>query len=385
MNALTILGVTKTFKGVRALDDVSLDIEPGELMFILGHSGCGKSTLLDVVAGLEEADAGEIRLGDQPITDLSPRDRDVAMVFQSYALYPHMTVRQNMGFGLKMHKHPKEETAARGDEGARLRGIADLLDRKPRQLSGGERQRVAMGRALARRPQVFLLDEPLSNLDALLRAQIRSDIKKLHAELGTTMVLVTHDQVEAMTLADRMAIMDRGRIVQVGTPADIYGRPRTSFVASFLGSPGMNIVEAMNDGVDGRLRLGASALLRLHGDGTRVPERCLVGFRPEDVALIDGDSASSGGADGGRLEIAGADEAGLRFVGEVEVLEPTGADLFVSLDCAGFHVKGRFANDALAAGQRARFLVDHADLHFFDSDSGERLELGMASGDLEDL
>jgi ABC-type sugar transport system ATPase subunit len=358
--ALEVRGVTKTFKNTTALDGVSLEIEAGELVVILGPSGCGKSTLLAIVAGLEEADSGEIYMGGRPILDLSPRDRDVAMVFQSYALYPHMTVRENLGFGLRMRKQEKGTIAANVEEVAEVLNIAHLLERKPRQLSGGERQRVAMGRALARRPQVFLLDEPLSNLDALLRAQIRTEIKKLHAELGTTMVFVTHDQVEAMTLADRIAIMDKGRIVQVGTPHEIYERPLTSFVASFLGSPGMNVIDASSRETGDRLCLG-SGRVALRTGAWRPPANCLVGFRPESIALCT-EGAPRGDAD-------------LCFRGTVEMLEPTGADLFAVIHGDGFRARGRFGNGVLEAGTQANFAVAKDDLHFFERESGQRLEV----------
>ena len=251
MAEIEVRNVTKAFPGdVLALDDVSLTIGDGEFIALVGPSGCGKSTLLRSVAGLEEVTSGEIAIGGRDVTDLAPRHRDIAMVFQSYALYPHMSVRQNLGYGLKVRRTPKSEIRKRVDEIAELLGLAELLERKPAQLSGGQRQRVAMGRAIVRQPQAFLMDEPLSNLDAKLRVGMRASLAQLHQQLGVTTVYVTHDQVEAMTLGQRVAVMRDGRILQVDTPQTLYERPRDVFVAGFIGSPAMNLVEATIDGGD---------------------------------------------------------------------------------------------------------------------------------------
>jgi multiple sugar transport system ATP-binding protein len=240
--------VSKVFAGgVAAVDDVSLRIEDGEFMVLVGPSGCGKSTLLRLIAGLEETEAGAITIGGRDVTDLPPRQRDIAMVFQSYALYPHMTVRQNLGYGLKVRRLGKQQTEERVERVARLLRLEDLLDRRPAALSGGQRQRVAMGRAIVREPQAFLMDEPLSNLDAKLRVGMRAELSSLHARLGATTVYVTHDQVEAMTLGQRVAVMRSGRIQQVDTPKRLYAQPVNVFVASFIGSPAMNLVEAILD------------------------------------------------------------------------------------------------------------------------------------------
>ena len=237
--------VSKVFPGgVAAVDDVSLRIEDGEFIALVGPSGCGKSTLLRSIAGLEEISTGEIRIGGRDVTDLAPRHRDIAMVFQSYALYPHMSVRQNLGYGLKVRRMPKAETARRVEEVAAMLGLDELLDRRPAQLSGGQRQRVAMGRAIVRQPQAFLMDEPLSNLDAKLRVGMRASLAQLHQQLGVTTVYVTHDQVEAMTLGQRVAVMRSGRILQVAEPQRLYADPVDLFVAAFIGSPAMNLVEA---------------------------------------------------------------------------------------------------------------------------------------------
>src|SRR6476660_1185678 len=244
MAEIRLAEVTKSFGAVTAVDGVSLDIADGEFLVLVGPSGCGKSTLLRMIAGLEDVTAGEIWIGDEDVTDLAPRSRDIAMVFQTYALYPHMTVRQNMGYGLKARKTPKAEIARRVEEVAKLLGLEDLLERRPAQLSGGQRQRVAMGRAIAREPQAFLLDEPLSNLDAKLRVGMRASLAQLHHRLGVTTVYVTHDQVEAMTLGRRVAVMRAGKILQVDTPHHLYHQPRDLFVAAFIGSPTMNLVEA---------------------------------------------------------------------------------------------------------------------------------------------
>ena len=239
-------GVTKAFGNgeVVAVDDVSLEIESGEFLVLVGPSGCGKSTLLRMIAGLEDVTGGAILIGGRDVTELPPRSRDIAMVFQTYALYPHMTVRENLGYGLKVRKTPKAEIARRVDEVADMLGLERLLDRRPAALSGGQRQRVAMGRAIVREPKAFLMDEPLSNLDAKLRVSMRAQLAALHARLGTTTVYVTHDQVEAMTLGQRVAVMRDGRILQVDTPQALYAAPHNLFVAAFIGSPAMNLVEA---------------------------------------------------------------------------------------------------------------------------------------------
>ena len=245
MAEIALRNIIKVFAGdVVAIDDVSLDIPDGEFIALVGPSGCGKSTLLRTIAGLEEVTAGEIQIGGRDVTDLAPRHRDIAMVFQSYALYPHMSVRQNLGYGLKVRRMPKAEIRTRVDEIAELLGLTDLLERKPAQLSGGQRQRVAMGRAIVRQPQAFLMDEPLSNLDAKLRVGMRASLAQLHQQLGVTTVYVTHDQVEAMTLGQRVAVMRDGHILQVDTPQTLYEQPGDLFVAGFIGSPAMNLVEA---------------------------------------------------------------------------------------------------------------------------------------------
>jgi multiple sugar transport system ATP-binding protein len=259
MAAIELDHVSKVFQGgVAAVDDVSLTVAYGEFMVLVGPSGCGKSTLLRMIAGLEDVTAGTVRIAERDVTDLAPRQRDVAMVFQSYALYPHMTVRENMAYGLKVRRAPKAEIARRVQQAAGLLGLADLLDRRPAQLSGGQRQRVAMGRAIVREPSAFLMDEPLSNLDAKLRVSMRASLAQLHARLGITTVYVTHDQTEAMTLGRRVAVMRGGRVVQVDGPQRLYDAPRDLFVAGFIGSPAMNLVQATIDGDDvvvGRFRL----------------------------------------------------------------------------------------------------------------------------------
>src|SRR4029077_3094565 len=281
MAAIRLSDVRKSFGAVTAVDDVSLEIADGEFLVLVGPSGCGKSTLLRMLAGLEEVTSGRIEIGDRDVTDLAPRSRDIAMVFQTYALYPHMTVRQNMGYGLKARRTPKPEITRRVDEVAELLGLAELLDRRPAQLSGGQRQRVAMGRAIVRQPQAFLLDEPLSNLDAKLRVGMRASLAQLHQRLGVTTVYVTHDQTEAMTLGQRVAVMRDGRIQQIARPKDLYERPDDLFIAAFIGSPAMNLVEATIEGDDvcfGQYRVPLSP-------ANRPPqglERVVLGLRPED-------------------------------------------------------------------------------------------------------
>src|SRR5262244_2764401 len=242
MADVALRNVVKRFDEVEAVRNISLDIPDNEFVVLVGPSGCGKSTTLRMIAGLEEATAGEILIGGDVVNDVPPKDRDIAMVFQNYALYPHMTVFENMSFGLRLRRTPKAEIRARVEQAAKILDITDLLGRRPKQLSGGQRQRVAMGRAIVRNPKVFLFDEPLSNLDAKLRVQMRTEIKRVHQKVKTTTVYVTHDQVEAMTLADRVVVMNYGRIEQIGTPQELYHQPRTRFVAGFIGSPAMNFV-----------------------------------------------------------------------------------------------------------------------------------------------
>src|SRR5919201_795367 len=280
--------VVKTFpNGVRAVDGVDLTISDGEFMVLVGPSGCGKTTLLRCIAGLEEVTDGTILIGDRDVTDVDLKRRDIAMVFQNYALYPHMTVRRNIAFGLKVRRTPRAEIARRIEETARLLGLEELMDRRPLQLSGGQRQRVAMGRAIARRPRVYLRAEPLSNLDAKLRVRVRADLARLHAQLGVTTVYVTHDQVEAMTLGQRAAVMNLGKIQQVDTPQGLYWTPTNLFVAAFIGSPSMNLVEAQVD--DGALRFAGFSLplAELGADGARLPQRVILGIRPEHFAEVD--------------------------------------------------------------------------------------------------
>jgi ABC-type sugar transport system ATPase subunit len=250
MASISFRGLHKSYGAVRVLQRVDIEVPDGELLVLVGPSGCGKSTLLRCIAGLESVSGGELWIGDRLVNDVAPRDRDVAMVFQSYALYPHMTVRENMGFALKLAKRPPAEIAAAVDEAARMLALGPLLDRYPKEMSGGQRQRVAMGRAIVRRPKVFLFDEPLSNLDAALRTQLRVELKQLHLSLGTTMVYVTHDQVEAMTLADRIAVLNGGALQQVGTPAELYATPANRFVAGFIGSPAMSFLLGIEPGVE---------------------------------------------------------------------------------------------------------------------------------------
>ncbi|MBI9091346.1 MAG: sn-glycerol-3-phosphate ABC transporter ATP-binding protein UgpC [Desulfobacterium sp.] len=352
MTRLSLQNVSKSLGNALVLKKINLEVHPGELMVIIGPSGCGKSTLLNVIAGLEDTDEGHIFFNEQPVEHLAPKARDVAMVFQNYALYPHKTVFGNLAFGLKMRGFTKPEIQERVAAVARQLNIHQLLLRKPRHLSGGECQRVAMGRALVRRPNIYLLDEPLSNLDALLRSQIRTEIKKLHAVLKTTMIFVTHDQIEAMTLADRIAVMNQGRIVQVGTPDEIYERPKTDFVAAFMGNPAMNLFTGQKD-AQGRLHLHGNTLQVNASPGGK-DQTIRVGFRPEKV----------------RLGI----DTGLRFKGRVTVLEPTGADVFAIIDCGGEDVRCRVPRGCLTVGQQVGVSVQTKDLHIFNAQSGHRVD-----------
>jgi multiple sugar transport system ATP-binding protein len=370
--------VSKVFSGgVVAVDGVSLTIQSGEFLVLVGPSGCGKSTLLRMIAGLEEATAGTISIGGRDVTGLPPRSRDVAMVFQSYALYPHMTVRQNLGYGLKVRKTPKPEIAARVARAASLLGLDQLLDRKPAALSGGQRQRVAMGRAIVREPQAFLMDEPLSNLDAKLRVGMRAQLSALHARLGTTTIYVTHDQIEAMTLGHRVAVLREGRIQQVDTPQALYAKPNNLFVAAFIGSPAMNLVEADVGG--GELRFGGYTI-PLPASGAPPAGRVIAGLRPEAFE-----------------DAAFADASLPRIQVQVEVVEELGADTHVlfSVDAPRVEVsevrEAAGDEDALVAvegslftarvdpgtsarpAQPLQLAVDPSRFHYFDAETGLRL------------
>jgi multiple sugar transport system ATP-binding protein len=371
--------VTKSFGGdVLAVDDVSLEIADGEFIVLVGPSGCGKSTLLRMIAGLEEVTDGRVLIGGRDVTELAPRRRDIAMVFQTYSLYPHMTVRQNLGYGLKVRRTPKPEIKRRVDEVAALLGLDELLERRPAQLSGGQRQRVAMGRAIVREPKAFLMDEPLSNLDAKLRVGTRASLAQLHARLGVTTVYVTHDQIEAMTLGQRVAVMRDGRILQVDEPQRLYQDPRNLFVAAFIGSPAMNLVEATLD--DGAVHFGQ---FRVPLDGSRRAKlasdrRTVLGIRPE--AFEDATFAPN--------RLPTIDVA-------VEVLEELGSDAHVffgvdapriaaeTLEAAQDQASLLAETTSLfnarvdprtraAVGQRLTLAVDPARFHFFDPETGER-------------
>ncbi|MDQ0597420.1 multiple sugar transport system ATP-binding protein [Streptomyces canus] len=388
MAEIILEGVTKRFPdGALAVKDVDLEIADGEFVILVGPSGCGKSTTLNMIAGLEDITEGTLRIGDQVVNDLAPKERDVAMVFQSYALYPHMNVRENMGFPLRLAKVDKATIDAKVTEAARILDLTDHLDRKPANLSGGQRQRVAMGRAIVRDPKAFLMDEPLSNLDAKLRVQMRTQISRLQRRLGTTTVYVTHDQTEAMTLGDRVVVMRQGLVQQIGTPAELYDLPRNIFVAGFIGSPAMNFVNATLE--EGALRSSLGDLTL--DDRTRqalerqnAPREVIVGLRPEafeDVALSQD-----------------RDRTGPVFTATVEVLESLGSDVFVYFTAEGGpattteleelakdsglrdtgadtqHVVARLdAATRAREGEPVELQVDMAKAHVFDPATGANL------------
>jgi ABC-type sugar transport system ATPase subunit len=330
VSGIAISGLQKRFGAVPALDGVDLEAEAGELLVVVGPSGCGKSTLLRCIAGLEAADAGSVRIGERDVTRMRPADRNVSMVFQSYALFPHLTVSENIGFGLAVREEPKAEIERKVGDAAELVGVAALLGRRPFELSGGERQRVALARALVRQPDAYLLDEPLSNLDAGTRVAMRTELKRLHREVGATMLHVTHDQVEALTLGDRIAVMDAGRVRQVGRPDDVYREPRDRFVAAFLGTPAMNFLDVE------RARAFVPA-----------PEGVEVGIRPEHVRV---------GGDG--------------VPARVEVVEVAGSDAYVHLDNALVARVAVEARPREGAQVNVSFVREQA--HLFDVESGER-------------
>jgi multiple sugar transport system ATP-binding protein len=353
----------KTFGAVEAVKGLDLTIDNGEFIVFVGPSGCGKTTALRMVAGLEDATSGQIWIDGKVVNDLGPRERDIAMVFQNYALYPHMTVYENLAFCLQMRKFSKEDIRRRIEEVAGILNIAELLSRKPSELSGGQRQRVAVGRAIVRQPKLFLFDEPLSNLDAKLRAHMRAELKRLHYRLGATAIYVTHDQVEAMTLGDRVVVMRDGVLQQVGAPLDIYARPANVFVAGFIGSPSMNLLRCRASASGDALSLeGKGFRLMVPADllaNTRAGTRdFLVGLRPESLTL--------------RPQGA-PDRTGL--AGTVEVIEPLGAEVLVTISVDGQDLVMRApANTKVALKEAVHVAVDPADLHFFDPETGRRLE-----------
>ena len=361
MSGIQLDEITKVYpNGVKAVDGVSLDINEGEFVVLVGPSGCGKSTLLRMIAGLEDVTDGEILIGDNVVTDKPPQQRDIAMVFQSYALYPHMTVRDNMAFGLKLRKVPKADIERRVAEAAGILSLERFLDRKPKELSGGQRQRVALGRAIVREPSVFLMDEPLSNLDAKLRVQTRAEIARLHQRLGTTTVYVTHDQVEAMTMGTRIAVMSDGLLQQVGTPQTLYDKPANRFVAGFIGSPAMNFVEVTVEGSgDGARLVGAgdwSAPLppRLRAAvGSTSGRKLIAGFRPEHLSLGP----------------AGADSA--TFPGRADVVEYLGNEELLHVTALGQDIVAIVgAEHEVKPGDDLRLSLPLEKLHLFDAESG---------------
>jgi multiple sugar transport system ATP-binding protein len=375
---ILIEGVTKGFgRGVVAVDDVTLHVADGEFLVLVGPSGCGKSTLLRVIAGLEEASRGRIVIGGRDVTDQAPRNRDVAMVFQSYALYPHMTVRQNLGYGLKVRRTPKRELARRVEEVARVLRLDELLDRRPAQLSGGQRQRVAMGRAVVRDPAAFLMDEPLSNLDAKLRVSMRAELAALHARLGATTVYVTHDQVEAMTLGQRVAVMREGRVLQADTPQALYHAPRNLFVAAFIGSPAMNLVAARIDG--DHVEFGGWRIPLADRRPAGVDGPVVLGIRPEgfeDASFAD-PALPRAEVDVAVVEDLGCD-AHVIFpvdappVDTDELREARAADEDAALIAGqGTSFTARVdPRTAATPGRRVRLAVDPARFHFFDPATG---------------
>jgi multiple sugar transport system ATP-binding protein len=359
MASVQIRGVQKYFGGTQVIRGVDIDIEDGEFAVLVGPSGCGKSTLLRMLAGLEEITEGQISIGDKVVNDMPPKERDIAMVFQNYALYPHMTVYDNMAFSLILAKVEKSAVKERVDRASGILGLGDLLERYPRQLSGGQRQRVAMGRAIVRDPQVFLFDEPLSNLDAKLRVQMRAEIRELHQRLRTTSVYVTHDQIEAMTMADQIVVMRDGVVEQRGRPLELYDRPANLFVAGFIGSPAMNFLP-------GVLRGEAAARQVEFSDGTRVPvpvgtvagtegQPVIYGVRPEHLSI--------------QPELQG-------FKTHVSVIEPTGANTEVHCRFTGIQLVSVFRErHDFAAGDNLFLVPDHNNTHLFDAETGLALAM----------
>jgi multiple sugar transport system ATP-binding protein len=360
MAEVTITGLHKRYGGFHAVRGIDLAIRDGEFTVLVGPSGCGKSTLLRTIAGLEEISEGTIAIGGEEVNDLRPRDRDVAMVFQDYALYPHMTVEKNIGFGLKARKMPKQEMDARVAEAARMLGITPLLGRFPRQLSGGQRQRVAIGRAIVRNPRVFLFDEPLSNLDAQLRDEMRGEIKRLHQEIATTMIYVTHDQIEAMTLADRIVLMRDGVIEQQGSPLELFEKPATTFVAGFLGSPRMNFLPGtlLLDGGVSAVKVG-STILPFSAEralqGASHGKAVLLGLRPEHLSRAQSSHFAAGQ---------------VRYDAVIDLLQPTGSRTYATFQLAAAPVVAELhAHDVSRPGETVPIDINMNRASIFDAET----------------
>jgi sn-glycerol 3-phosphate transport system ATP-binding protein len=346
--------VTKRYGELEVIHGIDLDVADGEFIVIVGPSGCGKSTLLRMVAGLETITGGEISIGDRVVNALEPKDRDIAMVFQNYALYPHMSVYGNMAYGLKIRGMSKTDIDAKVKRAAEILELGPLLERKPRQLSGGQRQRVAMGRAIVREPAVFLFDEPLSNLDAKLRVQMRFEIQKLHRRLGTTSLYVTHDQVEAMTLAQRMVVMNAGRAEQIGTPMEVYQNPATVFVAGFIGSPAMNFIDGRSED-NGRIQLDGSGAL-IVPKAPAAGKKLTIGIRPEHLTPSKPSEAN--------------------LVGSVEVIEALGADTLLHVAVAGRTIIARLpAGTPAEVGEPIALAADRDRIYMFDAETGARVQV----------
>jgi len=363
MATVTLEKLVKRYGPVEAVRAIDLEIFDGEFVALVGPSGCGKSTTLRMIAGLEEISGGFVRIGDEVVNDLPPRARNISMVFQSYALYPHMSVRENMAFSLKIAKRPQEEIVRRVAEASDILHLNELLDRRPSQLSGGQRQRVAMGRAIVRKPEVFLFDEPLSNLDAKLRTQMRTEIKRLHARVPSTVIYVTHDQVEAMTLADRIVIMRDGHIEQVGTPDEVFHTPATRFVAGFIGSPAMNLVEATV--LDGKVQFAGGDFLPLPDkfkNAVSAGQRIVFGMRPDDVHPTGHGLPSAAGEQAAQREL------------RVSVTEPLGNETLVFAPFGGVEWIARMLNPIpLEPGRAVRMTFDLAKAHLFAAEGGHAI------------
>ena len=359
MGSITLAGIGRDFGGTTAVRDIDLTIDDGEFVVLLGPSGCGKTTLLRMIAGLLEPTSGRIRLDDADITELPAKRRDLAMVFQSYALYPHLSVRRNLAFPLTVRRLGKEEIESRVRAVAASLEIEHLLDRKPKQLSGGQRQRVAVGRALVREPKAFLMDEPLSNLDAKLRTQTRHELTALHRRLGATFVYVTHDQVEAMTMATRIVVLNGGRMEQYGTPEEVYDRPESVFVAGFLGSPAMNLLDARVVAIGGVVAVTADGVAGDLWPGTTPDLEVVLGIRPEHLEIVEGEPPAGS----------------LAFAGRVEVVENLGNEQVVGCSVGGGRMQARFARSVRVVEGDEIVLAAAADrVHLFDRASGRRLE-----------